>query len=170
MKKGIIIAVIAILVGGVVGYFLTSSDIMGGLSGGKPISVEYNFNAGLTGMKMIRTGDIKATTGAVTLTAAEVCESGAITADYPASSLATPTVTFPTAALLFSKCLLRNGDSMVIPFANLDGTTSTVFAAGAGGTANYESSLTVAAGKAASLYLVRLSSSAYRLMVLNYDN
>ena len=169
MRNTIIIAIIAVLVGGVAGYFLTSSKTMGALVGGKPISVEYNFNAGLTGEKMIKTGDVLTKTAtADTLTAEEVCNTGVL--------ISTPgnvddgDITFPTASLLFGKCLTRNGDSLQIPLINGSAVTSTVIAAGSGGTLEYSESATITAGDGAMLTVFRISDSAYELFVDNVDN
>ena len=77
-----------------------------------------------------------------TLTAAQVCDSSLLTI---APVTTTPTITFPPTSTLFADCLTSNGQVKDLTYKSI--TTSTIVAAGTGGTRGFSSSATVAAGK-----------------------
>ena len=106
------------------------------------------------------------TTTARTLTAAEVCASTLITMT-PAAG--TATITFPaTSTALFATCLPSIGSTKLLNYTSI--STSTIIAAGAGGTLGYDSSTTVAAGKYAELRLIRNAKNTYLLWIKNITN
>lgn len=99
-----------------------------------------------------------------TLTAAQVFSSSRITVT-PVST--TPTITFPATSTLFTY-LTANGQSMVLSYGAV--TTSSILAAGTGGTLLNSSATTVAAGKSAFIFIQRVSSIAYIMYVINLVN
>lgn len=170
MKNGIIIAIVAVLVGGVVGYFLFSSQTLGA-TGGKPIAVKYNFTQGLMTNGAIIGGDVNNVTITSTITADQVCNGKVLIGTPAVGAVGTPTYTFPTFALLAAKCLTQNGDSTVLNYINASTATATLFAAGSGGTfLSTDSGASIAAAKAATLTFVRTSASAYKILVTYHDN
>jgi hypothetical protein len=112
-------------------------------------------------------GPIGALTGLVTstMTAANFCDNSLMTLS---SVTTTPTLTLPSTTTLFADCLIVDGrslDTIVMPI-----TTSTIFAAGTGGTLLNSSSNTVAAGKAALIKIIRDSATTYKAFIVNLPN
>jgi hypothetical protein len=169
MKNGIIIAIVAVLVGGVVGYFIFSSQTLGA-TGGKPIAVKYNFTQGMMTNGIIVGGDVVEKTVTTTLTADEICN-GSVINGTGSIVQGPPTYTFPTFALLAAKCLTQNGDTKSILIYNSSTSTATTVAAGSGGTLiSTDSGGAVAASKAATLTIIRTSASAYKILMTYHDN
>lgn len=113
---------------------------------------------------MVKAGSVTAKTVTTSLSAAEVCNSGLITAT---AATTVPTYTFPATTTLFADCLTTNGDSITIPVANLSAVTTTILAAGAGGTAFYSSTLTLGTSDTAIITLIRNTASTYLMLVTN---
>lgn len=102
------------------------------------------------------------------LTAAQICNSSFISVT-PVST--TPTITLPSTTTLFAACIGTAGQSIDVMYQAI--TTSSILAAGAGGTAINSSALTVAAGKAVILRFVHDTASAggtYIVAVINLLN
>jgi len=100
-----------------------------------------------------------------TLTAAQVCDSSLLTI---APVTTTPTITFPPTSTLFADCLTSNGQVKDLTYKSI--TTSTIVAAGTGGTRGFSSSATVAAGKTALIRVIRDSATTYLLELVNLAN
>jgi hypothetical protein len=99
------------------------------------------------------------------LSAAEVCNSSVISV---APSAAAVTVTLPATSTLLAACITSTGSFKDLNWLSV--STSSVVAAGAGGTLNYSSSATVAAGKSAILRIIHDSSLTYRAVLINAPN
>jgi hypothetical protein len=166
MKNLIIVAVVALVVGGVVGYFLVPANL-GGAIKGRPINTIYDFTQGVYGKRMVKSGAITAKTASATLTPAEVCNSGVIT---DSTATTKNTLTLPTATLLNGSCLTTDGDSIIVPVLNTDTATGTLIAVGSGGTLDFVASSTIDYGEGAILQIIRTSASAYQVFMDNIDN
>lgn len=106
------------------------------------------------------------TTTTATITAAQACNSSLIKFTPGGASA---TVTFPaTSTALFATCLPSVGSIKMFNW-NAVGT-STVLAAGAGGTLGYNSSTTIVAGKYAEIRMIRDTANTYLLWVNNITN
>jgi hypothetical protein len=100
-----------------------------------------------------------------TLAAANVCDNSEV--KFTPLGAAT-TVTFPASSTLFASCLTAVGQAHDFVWNSV--ATGTVLAAGAGGTAGYSSSLTIAAGKYAVVRIIRDAAATYQLLVVNVLN
>jgi len=120
---------------------------------------------GLT--SFVESGAVVSFTTTSAITAAQLCDSGVFTATIP---LGAATLTLPATSTLFADCLATNGDSLSISIINLGTVTSTVIAAGTGGTLKVSSSTTILAGTQAYLDVVRTTDIAYRATLLNATN
>lgn len=116
---------------------------------------------------VVQGGSVTALTSVATstLTAAQVCDSSLLTIT-PVTT--TPTITFPSTSTLFTDCLTSNGQFVDVTYKSI--TTSTIIAAGTGGTLGFSSSATVAAGKTALLRVIRDSATTYLLELVNVLN
>mgnify|MGYP001596416967 CR=1 FL=1 len=112
---------------------------------------------------LLRSGSVAAKTATTTLTAAEVCDSSLITLTAGTS---TPTITFPATTTLFADCLDTTGDSKVLTLFNGSTVTTTIIAAGTGGTAYYSSTLTIGTSDTAVVELIR-NDTVYLMLVTN---
>ncbi len=123
---------------------------------------------GLRAASFVQQGSLAtfATTSAAT--AANVCDNPVWNSS--SNGVATTTITLPATTTLFADCLTTNGDTITFSVINTDSVTSTVLAAGSGGTALYESSLTIAAGKAAIVKVVRDATATYKALITSLDN
>lgn len=99
------------------------------------------------------------------LTAANVCDSSLVQFT-PAGAITT--VTLPATSTLFADCLTSNGQYHDVAYTSV--ATSTVLAAGTGGTLLYSSTTTVAAGKAATLRIIRDAATTYKAYLVNLPN
>lgn len=115
---------------------------------------------------LVQTGSIATFTTTSAATAANVCNSRLFTT----TGATTTTVTLPATSTLFADCLTTNGDSVSFAVLNISDTTSTIVAAGTGGTMLYESSLTIAAAKAAYITIVRDAATTYKALMVSLDN
>lgn len=104
-----------------------------------------------------------ATTG--TLTVSDVCNNTLVNVTPLGASA---TITFPTSDLLKASCLQNIGDVRMLNYMST--ATSTVVAAGSGGTLGYTASTTVAAGKYAYIRILRTSATAYLMFLVNIAN
>lgn len=103
-----------------------------------------------------------------TLAVSSVCNDSFLSIT-PASL--TPTITFPATTTLFATCLGTVGQYRDIVFKAI--TTSTIFAAGAGGSILNTSALTIAAGKGAVLRFIHdtaASGGTYIVALINLVN
>ena len=103
-----------------------------------------------------------------TLTAAQICGSSFISIS-PVST--TPTITLPSSSTLFASCLGIVGQTLDVNFRAL--TTSTILAAGAGGTIINSSALVVGANKGAILRFIHNTndlSGTYLVYLVNVLN
>lgn len=111
-------------------------------------------------------GRVTALATSTALTANQVCDSSALVVT-PAGPIAT--VTLPaTSSSMFGRCLPRVGDYTELNI-NVVGT-STVIAAGAGGTLGYTSSTTIASGKYGILRIFRNTANTYHAYLVNVAN
>lgn len=109
---------------------------------------------------------ISTTSATYTLTAAELGASSVIKFT-PLGAITT--VTLPATSTLFASYLTGGaGDFIDVNYFSVG--TSTVLAAGAGGTLGYTSSTTVAAGKYGVLRIIRDSTLTYKAWLLNVAN
>lgn len=120
--------------------------------------------------RMILGGNALALTAVATstLSGAQICDSSFISIT-PVST--TPTITLPSTTTLFAACIGTVGQYVDVFYQSI--TTSTILAAGAGGTTINSSALTVAAGKAAILRFIHNSDSlsgTYLVGVVNLLN
>jgi hypothetical protein len=110
--------------------------------------------------------NISTTSATYTLTAAQMCQNTLI--NFTPLGAAT-TVTLPaTSTAFFASCLPQIGSVDYLNYISL--ATSTVIAAGSGGTLNVSSSTTVVANKSVSLRITRDTASTYRVLMTNYPN
>lgn len=100
-----------------------------------------------------------------TLTAAQICGTTFLSI-APVST--TPTITGPSSSTLFSGCLAAIGASWDVNYQALN--TSTILAAGAGGTIINSSASTIAANKGAILRFVRDTNTTYKIYLINLLN
>ena len=114
-------------------------------------------------------GVVATFTATTTASAANVCDSRLWTVTAGSTSASVP-ITLPATSTLFADCLTTNGDTVSFNVLNDSGTTSTVFAAGTGGTLTYSSTTTIAAGKTATFDLFRSSAIAYKVLMTNQAN
>jgi len=113
----------------------------------------------------VKGGDVAAATVTSTLTAANLCDSNLITVT-PVTT--TPTITLPATTTLFADCLTANYDDKVIVLESVN--TSSIFAAGTGGTLDVSSSATLTADKSAILTIIRDSATTYRAILVNANS
>lgn len=110
--------------------------------------------------------DISTSSATYTLTDNDICNSASV--KFTPLGAAT-TVTLPaTSTGMFGKCLPTIGSFLDINYRSIG--TSTVIAAGAGGTLGYTSSTTVAAGKYGILRIFRTASATYNAYLINIPN
>lgn len=100
-----------------------------------------------------------------TLTAANICDNSFLTLT-PVTT--TPTLTLPSTTTLFADCLAANGKFVDINIQAI--TTSSILAAGTGGTFINSSALTVAAAKGAVIRIIRTSATTYIAFLINLVN
>jgi hypothetical protein len=117
--------------------------------------------------RMIPGGASAAITGLTTSTLAATvfCDNSYATLS---SVTTTPTLTLPAYTALFADCLTVDGQYIETVVAPI--TTSTIFAAGSGGTLLNSSSNTVAAGKMAVIRIIRNSATTYKALIINLVN
>ena len=191
MKK-IYISLVVVLVIAIVGLFLPISKViettksLGGSTAsdwnvggnlavtGNSTHTGTNTLTGTTTAGVLITGSLQQggsvdsiTTSSATyaLAATDICSYGSI--QFTPSSAAT-TVTLPATSTLFASCLTTVGQSLDFYYMSVG--TSTVIAAGTGGTLKYSSTSTVAAGKDAIINIYRDATNTYRLGVVNLPN
>lgn len=108
---------------------------------------------------------ISTSSATYTLAASDICNSSEI-AFTPLG--AATTVTLPATSTLFASCLGTVGQSIRIFYTSV--ATSTVLAAGAGGTLLTSSSSTVAAAKFGILSILHDATNTYKVLLTNYPN
>lgn len=123
---------------------------------------------GLRAASLVQQGSIATFATSTATTAANVCDNPLWSSASNGTN--TTTLTLPATTTLFADCLTTNGDSITFSIINTDATTSTVLEAGAGGTALYESSLTIEAKKAAIVKIVRDAATTYKALIVSLDN
>jgi hypothetical protein len=143
---------------------LSQYQVLQANSAGQMEAVAISALAGDVGGKLVRAGDVTALTTTTALTAAQVCDSSIL---QVTTALGTSTITFPATTTLYADCLDTNGDSKTLTFYNASAVTSTIIAAGSGGTAFYSSTLTISASDTATVEVVRQTANAYLLLVTN---
>ena len=117
---------------------------------------------------LLQVGTIATFTASSTATTANVCNQPTWTVT-PAST--TPTITLPTAVDLAADCLTADGDQRIFTISNLSSATSTILAAGSGGTLKWSlASSTINAGVDSVVVLKRMSATTYRAAVLLQPN
>jgi len=118
-------------------------------------------------VSLVSTGSVTAFTTSTSVTAAQLCDSSVFTVtSLPASS----TLTLPTTSTLFADCLTTNGDSISVSIWNLGTVSTTVMAAGTGGTLAVSSSTIIYAADGAVLDVFRDSATTYKALLTNYPN
>lgn len=100
-----------------------------------------------------------------TLTTAQVCTNSFLSI---APATTTPTITTPGTSTMFLSCLPNVGAYWDVNYLAVN--TSTIIAAGAGGTIINSSASTVAANKGAVLRFVRDTTLTYKLFIINVLN
>lgn len=135
-------------------------------SGAGTLATGLTVTAGDTNVdNFVQGGDVTSITtssATYTLTAANICDSSVI--KFTPSGAIT-TVTLPATSTLFADCLTANGDYKDLSYASV--STSTVLAAGTGGTMTISSSSTVQAADTANLRVQRDTATSYLLMITN---
>lgn len=98
------------------------------------------------------------------LNSSDVCDNSflSINATSPVT-----TWTLPASSTLFSDCLTVDGDFKDLSILNGSSATSSIIAAGTGGTLTTSTSATIPATDTASLRIIRNSSSTYRAQLTN---
>lgn len=112
----------------------------------------------------VERGSVDTITVSTTLTAAQVCDNGAIVVTTVEGI---PTITLPATSTLFADCLTTNGDSLSFPIINGSSVTSTLIAAGTGGTLLFSSSSTISVSDGALLQIVRDAATTYKALLIN---
>lgn len=151
---------------GVSQYQILQADSQGRMQAVAPGSLAgtaWDFDA-LRAMSLVQTGSVVDFTASSTVTAAQLCDSGAFTFTATAGI---PTITLPATTTLFADCLTTNGDSISIPVVNASSATTTLMAAGTGGTLLVSSSSTVGVSDGALLKVVRDAATTYKAMLFN---
>lgn len=141
-----------------------NADVLGTLT----VTGLSSFNGGVVSDGLYPSGDVTASStssNAAALTAANICNSSVINFTPLGDSC---TVTAPATTTLFASCLTAVGQTKDITWNAI--ATSTVLAAGAGGTLGYSSSTTVAAGKYALIRFIRDTASTYKMYLVNIGN
>jgi len=158
------------------------------LEGGIEVDSASYFDAAVTisaGGLSISAGDVRlpslVQTGATTtltasttdmtvnlVTAANICDNGLVA--FSIGNTTTPTFTLPATTTLYSDCLTTDGDEAVLTLLNTSAVTSTVIAAGSGGTLDVASSTTMIANNTAKLWIQRVTANAYRAMLTTFNN
>ena len=196
-KVKYIIGVICFIVGAIVGGLLFHNNTPASLGTqvqNEAFNFTSGFNAGTTNQLAVSSTGAITTSGNITATGGlnqvnDLVENGAVTAISTSSATYTltaaqacqstlvnftptgaiTTVTFPaTSTAFFATCLPSVGS---VDYLNwLSTGTSTVIAAGTGGTLGYSASATIAAGKTALIRMIRDTATTYRLLVVNIAN
>jgi len=104
------------------------------------------------------------TTTAYAVTAANVCNNTLLSLTMSGDI---PTYTLPATSTLFADCLTTNGDYKEIALYNASSVTSTVVAAGTGGTLYYSSSSTIGVTDTATLRVLRDTATTYKVLLTN---
>ncbi len=125
MKKNIVIAVLAVLVIIFAGlyFFITKPSPLAGSYFTNELEFLAEIRAPLVETGSITTLTAQATSTAVTLTAAQVCDSNQIRWDITTVST---TLNLPTVANVVANCLIKNGDNVSFLFANISTTTGAI--------------------------------------------
>lgn len=143
---------------------LSQYQVLQADSSGRMQAVAASSLEGDIGGNLIRTGSVTALTTTTALTAAQFCDSSILEVN---TALGTSTITFPATSTLFVDCLDTNGDSKTLTVYNASSATTTIMAAGAGGTAFYSSTLTIGTSDTATIEIIRQTASAYLMLVIN---
>jgi len=154
---------------GLTQYQILQADSAGKMQAVLPSAATWS-DVAMTGSVLtspVRAGSIASFTTNGTSTAANVCDNPLWNVTAASAAI---TVTLPSTTTLFADCLDTNGDTVSFLVLNGSGTTSTVFAAGTGGTLTYSASTTIAAGKTATVDVVRSSATAYKALLTNQAN
>lgn len=101
----------------------------------------------------------------MTLTAAQVCDSSVLLVDVHATGTQL-TITLPATTTLLADCIDAAGEWKDVQIIG-DSVTSTILAAGSGGTLLVSSSSTVQGGDAAILRLIADTASTYKALLIN---
>lgn len=147
-------------------YQVLQADSQGNLQAVAPSALagtSWDFDA-LRASSLVQQGSVAAYTTTSAATAAEMCDSGAFLIT-PAAEIAT--VTLPATTTLFADCLTTAGDSISMPIVNGSSVTTTVIAAGSGGTLLVSASTTIGVSDGAILRVVRDTSATYKAMLIN---
>ena len=136
-------------------------------SGSLSLTGPLTSTASVTVGKFTAGGTAEAQTGVVTstLSASSLCNDSFLSVT-PVTT--TPTLTLPSTTTLFASCLGTVGQYRDIVVQSK--TTSTIWAAGAGGTIINASALTIAANKGAVLRIIRDTSLTYIVAFINLVN
>jgi hypothetical protein len=114
--------------------------------------------------RFIGTGTVASFTTNTTATAAQVCNAPAfLVTPAPAEA----TITLPATTTLFTDCLSAVGDKVTFTVVNLGTVSTTLIAAGSGGTLTVSASTTVQAGDTAIVEVLRDATATYRASLVN---
>lgn len=140
-------------------YEILQADSQGRM---QAVSSSIVFGTDTRAASLVRTGSIAtfSTTGAAST--GNVCDNPAwiITATGAA-----PTITLPPTSTLFADCMTVNGDTVNVNVINGSSVTTTVLAAGTGGTLNVATSTTMHPSKSGFMTITRDSATTYRAIL-----
>ena len=179
MKKVNLLLVGALIAGLVVGYLINPiSKVVGGTVENYPTQFVNGLTAGTNKQfSVTSSGSVKnltnnGTVSAIstasatyTLTASDICNNS-YTLVQPLGAVTT--VTLPATSTLYASCLPNVGDFKDMNYQSIG--TSTILAAGAGGTLNYSASTTVAASKHALLRFMHDTTNTLDIYMVNVAN
>lgn len=158
-----VIAIVNLVLILVVGYVVFKPTSLGGA---KPVVIQQNFSKGfIDGGLLTAIAETSTSTATYTLTASQICNSNLITFNFATNTI----VTAPTYAQLQAGCLSDKASSKTVRVLNV-GTSSTIFAAGTGGTLLNSSATSVATNKAGLVDFYTSSDSAYQMGLINLPN
>jgi len=124
----------------------------------------WSFSGDTRATSFVQTGSITTFNTTSTITAAQVCNSP--TWIVTAATGTAATLTYPGTSTLYADCFTTNGDWRAITVINGSAVSSTILAAGSGGSMDISSSTTLGPGKSALTTVVRTTANAYVVSML----
>ena len=138
------------------------------VAGATTLTGAVTLPGGTTATKLTQSGIvsvISTSSATYTLAASDICNNS-YTLVQPLGAVTT--VTLPATSTLFASCLPNVGDFKDSAYQSIG--TSTILAAGAGGTLNYSASTTIAAGKHALLRFMHDTTNTLDVYLVNVAN
>ncbi len=131
-------------------------------------AVAFTTTGDVRASSLVQTGSAATFTTTSAATAANVCDNPVWLLNHPGMLVATTTL--PSTTTLFADCLTTVGDTVNLTLFSQNTASTTVLAAGSGGTLLTSSSTTIAAGKGALLRVIRSASATYTALLVNLPN